>query len=96
MATFYTYQCNNCDYKVQMSGKPDAIFAGHTTPVVCTDCKHIYDRVTKPSTALKVDRCCTKCRCKEFELWDYKEKKCTKCRKGFLTIEEDGEIILAD
>jgi hypothetical protein len=98
MATWYTYCCNNCTYTVEMSGVPDVLFSGNTIPVVCKKCNGIYDRLTE-TKGIVVDlenQCCEECGCAEFKLWDYKTKKCTKCDKGKLTIDEDGIITMAD
>lgn len=96
MAILRTFRCNNCNYEVMMAGEPSALFSGYTTPVVCSNCKCIFDRLTEPMMPIDEDGTCGECGSKEFEFWDYKSRNCAKCDNGTLEIDPDEGIILAD
>lgn len=100
MAALSTYHCANCDYSVQMSGKPDALMSGETIPCVCTNCKSISDRLIcffpEGAESIEPDPKCYNCGSKSYELWDYKNKPCPRCEEGTMKLDKEGDFILAD
>ena len=96
MATVVSYKCSSCNYSAQVSGKSDALFAGPTETVVCSQCGELYDEVIEWQMDFEGESGCENCECKEFEVWDYKTKPCPKCKKGKMEVDENGLIMMVD
>lgn len=99
MAILYTHNCNNCDYTVVISGKPDLLMSGITVPAQCLDCNSIYDELF-PNDWMDENEeyvsYCPKCESKNSKVWDFKSKPCPKCKNGILEIDKSGDCIMAD
>ena len=78
------------------SGKSDALLKGYSLPVVCTECNEIYDRIVHSPIGEKLDEKCEECGSKKYTEWDYKSKKCPKCKLGIIGESEGGVLIMAD
>ena len=96
MATWKTHKCDSCHYSFVGSGKPDALMMGPTIPVVCLKCNEIYDRIVNSPIGEQINRKCEECGSKKYTEWDYKSKKCPKCKDGIIGESEGGVIIMAD
>jgi hypothetical protein len=96
MASWITFNCNNCDYSFVGSGKPDAVMMGPTIPVVCLKCKEIYDRTIHSPIGKKLNGKCDGCGSKKYKEWDYISKKCPKCTDGIIDESDEGVLIMAD
>lgn len=67
-----------------------------TIPVVCLRCNEIYDRITHSPIGAELDRSFEECDSEEFIPWDYKAKKCPKCKDGIIGESDWGVRIMAD
>jgi hypothetical protein len=47
MGRTYWYECSKCGYRAQVSGKPDRGLNFFVQTIACTDCKALYDAVTR-------------------------------------------------
>ena len=96
MDTHHTYKCTNCNYSVQVSGKPDARFVGSTETVVCNNCHELYDKVVEWMLDISDYDSCEHCNESAYEIWDYKNKACPMCKKGKMEVDENGLIMMVD
>ena len=47
MGRTYWFECTKCGYRAQVSGKPDRGLNVYVQTIACTDCKALYDIVTR-------------------------------------------------
>ena len=47
MGRIYWFECSKCGYRAQVSGKPDRGLNFFVQTIACSDCKALYDVVTR-------------------------------------------------
>lgn len=47
MGRSYCFECNKCGYRAQVAGRPDRGREFFTETIACTECKQLYDVVTR-------------------------------------------------
>ena len=86
MGMRHTFNCPNCKYTCEVSGRIDNGMRSRTNTFVCTDCKIIQDiSINKEDANDKTinELCCKKCKGKNLVLWGENlslfERICPKC-----------------
>lgn len=75
MATFYTFVCTNCDFRIRTaSSHTYAIMTGMYATYLCKNCKIVFRSKTNPTLVV-----CPTCGKTNIQKWDPISCRCPKC-----------------
>ncbi len=95
MATLKSYKCKRCGLEAEVSGGPDALFAGNTDTYFCKNCDALSDILEPFITFDERDhKECPDCQSTNLVKWA-EGQPCPKCR-GNLEVDPNRPITSAD